>query len=74
MKKVIRKLSYHTSYSEYEPCPCILIGNRQIAKKYNWYVGDLVELEYLTEGVLIKRIGSPIDKNQLSLSDVIGES
>jgi len=72
MKKTIRKLSYHPNYCP--PCACILIGNRQIAKKYNWYVGDLVELEYLAEGVLIKRIGSPIDKNQLSLIDVIDDS
>ena len=73
MKKV-RKLSYHPSYSYYEPCPCILIGNREIAKKYNWSVGDLVELQDLPEGILIKRIGCPIDKNQLSLSDVIDDN
>ena len=66
MKKV-RKLSYRPGYSDYEPCPCILIGNKQIAKKYNWSVGDLVELECLPEGILIKRIGSPIDENQLQL-------
>ena len=72
MKK-IRKLSYRPGYSNYELCPCILIGNREIAKKYNWYVGDLVEMEYLPEGILIKRIGSPIDKNQMSLSDVIDD-
>lgn len=73
MKK-IRKLSYHPGYSTYPPCACILIGNREIAKKYNWCVGDLVELEYQPEGILIRRIGSPIDKNQLSLSDVNDDS
>ena len=74
MNKAIRKLSHHPGYATYPPCACILIGNRQIAKQYHWDVGDIVELEYLPEGILIKRIGNPIDENQLSLSDVIDDS
>jgi len=50
----LRTLSYHPAYEESD-CPCLLIGNRRIAKKYGWQVGDCVEVTETAEGVLIKK-------------------
>jgi len=48
-----RKLSYHTSYNNYPQVPCLLIGNRELAEKYGWKVGDKVRVEAKPEGILI---------------------
>jgi len=50
----LRTLSYHPAYEEAD-CPCVLIGNRRIAKKYGWQVGDYVEVVETDEGILIKK-------------------
>jgi len=50
----LRTLSYHPAYDEAD-CPCVLIGNRRIARKYGWQVGDCVEVTETEEGVLIKK-------------------
>ena len=38
----LRTLVYHPSYREL--VPSILIGSKRIARKYNWKVGELVEI------------------------------
>jgi bifunctional DNA-binding transcriptional regulator/antitoxin component of YhaV-PrlF toxin-antitoxin module len=50
----LRTLSYHPA-REGADCPCLLIGNRRIAKKYGWQVGDCVEVVETDEGILIKK-------------------
>ena len=50
----LRTLSYHPAYGEAD-CPCVLIGNRRIARKYGWQVGDSVEVTETDGGVLIKK-------------------
>jgi bifunctional DNA-binding transcriptional regulator/antitoxin component of YhaV-PrlF toxin-antitoxin module len=49
-----RTLIYHPGYKEAD-CPCLLIGNKHIAKKYGWQVGDQVEVVETAEGILIKK-------------------
>lgn len=51
-----RKLSSHPSYTTYPECPCVLIGNREIAKKYGWEVGDVIEIIENENGILIRKI------------------
>ena len=62
MKINKRKLTYHPSYSHYPECPCILVGNRSIAKKYNWRVGDEVLVIESSAGVLIKKSLPEVDR------------
>jgi hypothetical protein len=50
----IRILSYHPSYEEAD-CPCVLIGNRRIAQKYGWQMGDYVDVMETDEGILIRK-------------------
>ena len=50
-----RKLSYHPSYKKYPAVPCVLIGNREVAKKYGWQVGDKIKVELKEEGILITK-------------------
>jgi hypothetical protein len=57
MKRTLRTLSYHPSYNfdHREPCPCFMLGNRRIAQKYGWHVGQLVEVLELKRGILIRK-------------------
>jgi hypothetical protein len=41
MKK-LRTLGYHPAYKDL--VPCVLIGSKRIARKYDWKVGELVEI------------------------------
>jgi hypothetical protein len=54
-----RKLSHHPSYYTYPECPCLLVGNRRIAKKYGWKVGDEVAVVERPDGILITKSAGP---------------
>jgi len=50
----VRVLSKHPSYKK-EDVPCILIAGKEIAKKYDWHVGDKVKVTLEEEGVKITK-------------------
>ena len=53
IETTIRKLSYHTSYKDL--VPCILIGNKKYAEKYNWKVGDQLIIRECPNGLYMAK-------------------
>lgn len=67
----IRKLSKHPSYKK-DPVPCILIAGREIAKKYGWKVGDLVNVILEDDGVKITK--PLVNLTEVKLEEALAEA
>jgi len=58
-KTTKRTLSYHPSYSsEFSNggVPCLRIGSKELAKKYDWKINDEVLVTELPDGIYITKI------------------
>ncbi len=55
MEKKLRTLVYRTGRKS-KNIPCLLIGGKNLAQKYGWEVGGVVEILELPKGIFIRKI------------------
>lgn len=54
----VRKLTYKNQQGKYNVSqyPVLILGNKEIAKRYGWNIGDKVGIDYEQEGIFIYKL------------------